>query len=143
MVSDNQPPLLLILWVASLKSKSQSLWYWCVMVDWDNPSFFLMTHFQILIALEEWSSGQLVAFRTLVTIANTISQRIQELVPKVRAFKEGRPTAWRNFCHCVHIGPVNQSDSLVHPLPLAYLSTGIDDIYTVEMESQGSLNVTD
>jgi hypothetical protein len=102
-----------------------------------------MTHFKILIALEEWSSGQLVAFRTLVTIANIISQRIQELVPKLRSFKEGRPAAWRKFCHCVHIGAFNQTDSLVHPLPLAYLSSAIDDIYSVEMESQSSLNVTD
>ena len=31
-----------------------------------------------MIALEEWSSGRLVAFRTLVTIANFIRQRIQE-----------------------------------------------------------------
>jgi hypothetical protein len=102
-----------------------------------------MKHFQILIALEEWSSGQLVAFRTLVTIANIISQRIQELVLKVRLFKEGRPAAWRKFCHCVHIGTVNQTDSLVHPLPLVYLSTPIDDIYNVEMEPPSSVNVID
>jgi hypothetical protein len=91
-----------------------------------------------MIALEEWSSGRLVAFRTLVTIANIIRQRIQELVPKVRTFKEGRPVAWREFCYSVHIGAVNQMDSLVHPLPLEYLSTEIVDTYTVEMESQST-----
>jgi hypothetical protein len=94
-----------------------------------------MTDFQIIIALEEWSSGQLVAFRTLVTMTNIITHRIQELVPKVRSFKEGRPAAWRKFCHCVHIGAFNQTDSLVHPQPLTYLSTSIDDIYNVEIES--------
>ena len=94
-----------------------------------------------MIALEEWSSGHLVAFRTLVTIANIIRQHIQELVPKVRTFKEGRPVAWREFCYSVHIGAVNQTDSLVHPLPLAYLSTEIVDTYIVETESQNSLDV--
>jgi hypothetical protein len=93
-----------------------------------------MTHFQILVALEEWSSGQLVAFPTLVTIANTIGQRIQELVPKVHSFKEGRPAAWRTFCHCVHTGAFNQMDSLVHPQRLTFLSTAIDDTYNVDME---------
>ena len=33
MVSDNQLPLLFNLWVVSLKSKLQLLWYWCVTVD--------------------------------------------------------------------------------------------------------------
>jgi hypothetical protein len=99
-----------------------------------------MTHVQIIIALEEWSSGQLVAFCTLVAIANIIRQRIQELVQIVRTFKEGRPAAWRSFCYSVHIGAVNQTDSLVHPLPLAYLSTEIADTYTVETESQISLD---
>jgi hypothetical protein len=98
-----------------------------------------MTRIQIIIALEEWSSGHLVAFRTLVTISNIIRQRIQELVQKVRTFKDGRPAAWREFCYAVHIGAVNQMDSLVHPLPLAYLSTEIVDTYTVETESQSSL----
>jgi hypothetical protein len=93
-----------------------------------------MTDVQIIIALEEWSSGQLVAFRTLVTIANIISKRIQELVQKVRLFKEGRPAAWRQFCYAVHVGAFKQTDTLVHPLPLAYLTTEIDDEYTVEME---------
>jgi hypothetical protein len=104
------------------------------MVDWSFQASFRMTYFQILIALEEWSSGQLVAFPTLVTIANTISQRIQELVPKVHSFKEGRPAAWRKFCHCVHTGAFNQMDSLVHPQRLAFLSTAIDDTHNVEME---------
>jgi hypothetical protein len=93
-----------------------------------------MTVVQIIIALEEWGSGQLVAFRTLMTIANILSQRIQELVQKVRAFKEGRPAAWRQFCYSVHIGAVNRTDTLVHPLPLAYLMMELDDKYTVEME---------
>jgi hypothetical protein len=93
-----------------------------------------MTVVQIIIALEEWSSGQLVAFRTLMTIANILSQRIQELVQKVRAFKEGRPAAWRQFCYSVHIGAVNRTDTLVHPLPLAYLMMELDDEYTVEIE---------
>ena len=94
-----------------------------------------MTHIQIIIALEEWSGGHLVAFRTLVAIANIIRQRIQELVQKVRTFKEGRPAAWREFCYSVHIGAVKQTDSLVHPLPLAFLSTEIVDTYAVETES--------
>lgn len=85
-----------------------------------------MTVVQIIIALEEWSSGQLFAFRTLVIIANILSQRIQELVQKVHAFKEGNPAAWKQFCYSVHIGAVNQTDTLVHPLPLTYLTTQID-----------------
>jgi hypothetical protein len=92
-----------------------------------------MTVVQIIIALEEWSSGQLVAFCTLVTIANILSQRIQELVQKVRAFKEGRPAVWKQFCYSVHIGTVNQTDTLVHPLPFTYLTTELDE-YTVEKE---------
>jgi hypothetical protein len=76
-----------------------------------------------------------VAFRTLTAIANIIRQRIQELVQKVRTFKEGRPAAWREFCYSVHIGAVNHTDSLVHPLPLAFLSTEIVDTYAVETES--------
>ena len=105
-------------------------------MTWHILSFCLITCIQIIIALEEWSSGHLVAFRTLVAIANIIRQHVQELVQKVRTFKEGRSDAWREFCYSVHIGAVNQMDSLVHPLPLEYLRTEIVDTYTVEKESQ-------
>ena len=86
-------------------------------------SFCLTTDTQVMITLEEWSSGELVAFHTLGTFANIISQCIKELIQKVNSFKEGRPTTWRQFSYSVHIGAVNQTDTLVHPVLLEYLAT--------------------
>ena len=108
-----------------------------------HSSFNLTTNTQIIIALEEWSNGQLVSFRTLVTIANIISQRVQEMVHNLRSFKEGRPTAWRQFCQDVFIGAVSQVDSLAHQKPFTYLSKAMGDVYTVEVEPQSQLFVTE
>jgi hypothetical protein len=78
----------------------------------------------------------------LVTIANIINRRTQEIVHKLRSFKDGRPIAWRKFCYDVHVGAVDQVDSLVHRKSFRYLSEVMDDVYTVDLESQRHLDIT-
>jgi hypothetical protein len=90
---------------------------------------------QILVALEEWSDGNLVVFPSLFPIIQEINSRVKEISQLLSVYKTNRPKAWLKFCQEVHDFAAESRGSSLSARPIIHLSSSdFEQRYDVALE---------
>lgn len=91
----------------------------------------------MILALEEWASGQFSPFPDWLEITLLMNVRIMEAIQLIDEFKEADSRGWHSFCARVHAHGSRPNNSLALPRVFSCLSQSLLAAGSEEPENSG------